>query len=367
MLSPESLHGVLTSFAHRSTQVASIRHFIAAALRPVASGSKQLSPQQRTTKTQQAFAEACRVELGKFDQWAADLEATLISGRTQTPDPDSTDGSAASTPLHLSLELDIRHGELLDHVYALLPLADSPVLLLDTLYTTLTSLPPITDISVFTRLFDIFVASAEPMWAMLGDWLQRGMPVPSAILEPEGEAALKGDDDERSLDPEFFIQRDRDAAWADEDFWEAAYVEGEDGWPVWLGGQGVKDLVFEAGKARGLLGGLVGAGPLLEEWKEIGDVLSPVRASLSTDSPSRTAVLDITSLIGGYISPMCTIATFQLRRVLEEDCGLLEHLDAMEGLLFMKQFGIVDDWTAWLFQQVGVDPCGLSLPLTYRR
>jgi gamma-tubulin complex component 5 len=278
----------------------------------------------------------------------------LISGRSQTSA--SANASAASTPLHLRLELETHHGELLDHVQALLPLADSPVLLLDTLYTTLTSLPPTTDISVFTRLLDIFVASAEPVWAMLGDWLRRGMPVPSAILEPEGEAALKGDDDERSLDPEFFIQRDPDAAWADEDFWEAAYVKGEGGWPLWLGDQEVKDLVFEAGKARGLLGGLVGAGPLLEEWKEIGDVLSPVRASLSSDTPSRTAVLDITSLIGGYISPMCTIATFQLRRVLEEHCGLLEHLNAMEGLQFMKEFGIVDDWTAWLFQQVGFHP-----------
>jgi gamma-tubulin complex component 5 len=336
MLSPGSLHGVLVSFAHRATQVASIRQSIAAALRPIPSGSRQHSPQQATTKTQQAFAEACRVELGKFDRWVADLETTLVSGRSQTSP--SANVSAASTPLPL-----------------------------DTLYITLTSLLPTTDISVFTRLFDIFVASAEPVWAMLGDWLRRGMPVPSAILEPDGEAALKGEDDERSLDPEFFIQRDRDAAWADEDFWEAAYVEGEDGWPVWLGGQEVKDLVFEAGKARGLLGGLVGAGPLLEEWKEIGDVLSPVRASLSTDTPSRTAVLDITSLIGSYISPMCTIATFQLRRVIEEDCGLLEHLDAMEGLLFMKEFGIVDDWTAWLFQQVGLHLRGVWLPLTYRR
>jgi gamma-tubulin complex component 5 len=365
MLSPGSLHGVLVSFAHRATQVASIRQSIAAALRPIPSGSRQHSPQQATTKTQQAFAEACRVELGKFDRWVADLETTLVSGRSQTSP--SANVSAASTPLHLRLELEVLHGELLDHIHALLPLADSPVLPLDTLYITLTSLLPTTDISVFTRLFDIFVASAEPVWAMLGDWLRRGMPVPSAILEPDGEAALKGEDDERSLDPEFFIQRDRDAAWADEDFWEAAYVEGEDGWPVWLGGQEVKDMVFEAGKARGLLGGLVGAGPLLEEWKEIGDVLSPVRASLSTDTPSRTAVLDITSLIGSYISPMCTIATFQLRRVIEEDCGLLEHLDAMEGLLFMKEFGIVDDWTAWLFQQVGLHLRGVWLPLTYRR
>jgi hypothetical protein len=53
---------------------------------------------------------------------------------------------------------------------------------------------------------------------------------------------------------------------------------------------------------------------------------------------------------------MCTIATFQLRRVLEEHCGLLGHLNAMEGLQFMKEFGIVDDWTAWLFQQVGFHP-----------
>ncbi len=62
---------------------------------------------------------------------------------------------------------------------------------------------------------------------------------------------------------------------------------------------------------------------------------------------------DVKEKVHGFLHPICAIGTFHLRRMLEEDCGLFLHLDAIEGLLYMRGHDVMRDWAEWLFTQVG--------------
>jgi gamma-tubulin complex component 5 len=277
----------------------------------------------------------------------------FTSGRPGVGSRALSASSAASSPLLLKLELDSSYGGLIDHLTSLLAFIDSPTILLNALYTFISSISSTSAAEIADALLRIFVASAEPVWAMLGDWLHRGMPIPTAILDPEGDIDLAHDENERLLDSEFFIRRDRDVSWADEDFWEAAFVDGEDGWPSWLGGGEVRELLMEAGKAVGLLRGLTGSMTMPTAWRCLSDVLGvPSSNAAGTGMPPRSDELDISDIIRAYLAPVCSIAMFQLRRTLEDDCGLLEHLDAIDGILYIRVFGVMESWSSWLFQQV---------------
>lgn len=154
-------------------------------------------------------------------------------------------------------------------------------------------------------------------------------------------------DEERPLDAEFFIKRDRDVSWVDEDFWEAGHVISNDGWPLWLDQGDLKDLVLEAGKARGLLrnlGGDQGDHDVLGAWPSLHSLLVT----------EYTSVEVIASRLAEHLEPMCHLALVQLRRVLTEDCAMDGHLDAVEGLLYMRGFDVMDQWTGWLFGQVKI-------------
>ena len=263
-----------------------------------------------------------------MDDWVAKLELAIVRG---------SDVPEASTPLSLRLELDSKFGNMLDHLSSVLPHSNEPIILLNAMYAILQSL------STGRRaLYEIFVATAAPLWETLGDWLLRGMPIPRSLIDVESRS-----DTERPLDREFWINRDWDVSWTDEDFWDAAFILKNDR-PDWIDDE-LLEATLEAGKARGLLSGLLGyelTHDEDEEWTPLANVLS-----LGNDDDDDDGE-DTSGTIAGYLSPRCQMTTFHLRRVLDEDCGLQAHLQAIDGLFYHKGIDAIQSWQDWLFSQV---------------
>lgn len=324
--SPVAVNGILARVQVRASQASSIRRYITDTLAPV--GSSTRSP---PSPTAQAFAEACRQYMTtSVDRWVAAQELAFIRGSAQGSGP------TTSTPLSLLSELDAQFGPMLDSLSSALPHAHDPVVLLNTLYAlvNMTVIPNSAHRQMMT-LRDIFIASATPLWTTLGRWLTDGMPIPRSLVDVESRS-----DHERPLDPDFWIQRDRDVAWADEDFWDAAFIMSSRR-PDWITDD-VLELVLEAGKARGLLGAFA-FGPAAEDddWPHLSQVL----CHAASDMP-------IPETLEMFLAPRCQLTTFHLRRVLDEECGLAAHLDAIDGILYFRAIEVLQPWTEALFQQV---------------
>lgn len=270
-----------------------------------------------------------------MDDWVANLELAIVRG---------SNISEVSTPLSLRLELDMKFGNMLDHLSSVLPYADEPILLLNAIHAILQTLS--TD---RRALCEVFITTVAPLWETLGDWLMRGMPIPRSLIDVESRS-----DAERPLDREFWISRDQDVSWADEDFWDAAFILQNDR-PDWIDDE-LLEATLEAGKARGLLRGLLGYELTQgedEDWTPLSDLLG-LGDDDDRDDPSGT--------IARYLSPRCQMTTFHLRRVLDEDCGLQAHLEAIDGLFYHKGIDAIQSWRDWLFSQVSnparhIRPC----------
>jgi len=289
--------------------------------------------QKGPTKTTQAFAEACRTYINGLDTWLSELELAFTRGIV---DPTV---STASTPLSLNRQLDEKYGVMLECLSDVLPYASDPNDLLNALYSMIKTTP-----RYRSELLQVFVATASPIWSMLGDWLIRGMPIPRSLIDIDTLSDL-----ERKLDSEFWVHRDQDVSWADEDFWEAAFLLREEK-PAWIDGQ-VLDLVLEAGKARGLLRGLLG--------REVEDTSEPWRPLADLVAEEESEHFDLLEIVSEHLKPICQLTTFHLRRTLDEDCGLQEHLEAIDGLFYLRGFSTLQPWVEWFFSQVGISlsPC----------
>ena len=309
---------ILTTIQSRATQASLLRLHIKSTLSPIASSS-----QKGPSKTAQAFAEACRLFIGRLDTWLSELELPFVRGTVYT---------TASTPLSLQRQLDERYGVMLDCLCSLLPYAGGPNDLLNALYSVINTTP-----KYRSALVRMFVAAASPIWQMLGDWLIRGMPIPRSLIDLDTIS-----DFERKLDPEFWVHRDQDVSWADEDFWEAAFLLRKEK-PAWIDNQ-VFDLVLEAGKARGLLRGLLGRDieDSSEGWRSLADLVDGEEMDH----------FDLAEIVSEHLKPICQLTTFHLRRTLDEDCGLQEHLEAIDGLFYLRGFSTLQPWIEWLFSQV---------------
>lgn len=326
--SPAALASVLATFAAHATRAATLRVFVQDTLACPPSLSP-LTPPPTCSQTRQAFGEACRLALHDLGLWVSKLEAELIGSTSQSSVNDST-----STPLQLETAFVTRFGELFSYLVDFIPLSSSPILLLNTIYAAVNS--PTTR-HIRPALVRIFIQSATPMWGFIGDWVVNGMPVPESLSSQDVELALQNEDNERALPSEFFIHRDRDSAWCDEDFWEAGFVVGPEGWPHWI--RTVQEDVLEGGKARGLLQSMP-----LQDWELVK--FTALDQLLSPDTE------DIDSTLGGYLRPICQDSQQLLGKVLEWDCGLSEHLRAIDGLSLMRAFDVMDNWADWLFAQM---------------
>ncbi|OCF34604.1 hypothetical protein I316_03645 [Kwoniella heveanensis BCC8398] len=357
-LSPAALENILRDFEIRANQAASIRSFINRTSEPsLAVSSSRLRPNphvghpSQNIRTQQAFAEACREIMTGYDTWLAELEASFTTGTTTSACSSILDDIPSSTtPSLLLLELEKRYAGPLDWMSSFIPHASSPIVLLNLIYSAINSAQQTGSTAHLSALHRMFRLVVEPLWEMLGDWLQRGMPIPSSLLYPEEPASSLGDGEERRLDSEFFVKRDWDVSWVDEDFWESGFVMGDEGWPDWLGEE-LGEMILESGKAKGLLRSLVGNVGTMEEWTPIQEILQGTRDN-TEEGNHKEHDLDIAASISAYLKPMCQITQFHLRRVLDEDCGLEEHLDAIDGLMFHRAFDVIQDWSEALFRKV---------------
>jgi gamma-tubulin complex component 5 len=320
--SPVTVTSILTTIQSRATQASLLRRYIQSTLSPITSSS-----QKGPTRTAQAFAEACRLFIGKLDTWLSELELAFVRGTVDT---------TASTPLSLHRQIDERYGVMLDCLSSLIPYTSAPNDLLNALYSMINTTP-----LYRSELVQVFVATATPTWAMLGDWLIRGMPIPRSLIELDTVSDL-----ERKLDPEFWVYRDQDVSWADEDFWEAAFLLREER-PAWIDNS-VMDLVLESGKARGLLRGLLG--------RDIEDSSGGWRSLSDLVEGEEMDHFDLSEIVSEHLKPICQLTTFHLRRTLDEDCGLQEHLEAIDGLFYLKGFSTLQPWTEWLFSHVCSSP-----------
>lgn len=276
----------------------------------------------RTSKTREAFAESCRTVLHEIGVWVADTEAAFLGAEPV---------SHTSTPLQLSRDFQKKFGELLEHLRDFIHFASSANGLLDAMYSAIVS--PTTGF-VRPALVRLFIQTAAPMWRMLGDWIMLGMPIPTSLLSSDVDMALQEADDERPLSPEFFIQRDIDSAWSDEDFWEVGFVVPGGEWPKWL--EGAYETVMEGGKARGLLLSLTRESNRMDGWADLDTIIGPLTE-------------DVGHCLTTFIEPFCQRSQTLLSEVLVKDCSLQEHLRAIDGLTLMQAPVVLEQWVDWLF------------------
>jgi gamma-tubulin complex component 5 len=107
-----------------------------------------------------------------------------------------------------------------------------------------------------------------------------------------------------------------------------------------------REAVMEAGKARGLLKGLLEEDESKHGWKTLHQLVVDAREGQSGAS------VDLDTLVQDHLGPICQITNFRLRRVLEEECGLEQHLDAIEGITYFAGHDAIDRWTSALLDQV---------------
>ncbi|WWC59975.1 uncharacterized protein I303_102538 [Kwoniella dejecticola CBS 10117] len=356
-LSARSLDDLLEFFRSIASQAAAVRVFSDDILQPKSynSNGQNDSRPHRNSRTQQAFAEASQRYITDFDRWLAELEASFTLGNCPASSSSHSSGtSAASTPSVLRLELQTRYAHALELLSSLIPHSADSTVLLNLLFSTTRSHSETKDETLLLELGEFFVKTAKPLWDMLGEWLQHGMPIPSALTGPEEIQTTSVDEGiERALEEEFFIKHDRDVSWADEDFYECGFVVSDNGWPDWIGDD-LGEHILEAGKARGLLRSLMNRAEIIEHWPDLGEILNIAKdkVEIQTEESRSVSQIEITDHLSNYIKPICQITQFQLRKVLDEECGLEEHLDAVEGLFFHRAFDVIEGWCESLFNKV---------------
>ena len=246
-----------------------------------------------------------------------------------------------TSPLRLLRSFEQRFGLMLDHLTDFLRHASRPILLLDAIYAAIDNTRVTLNARHLEDLVLLFIRTATPMWGLLGDWITRGMPISNTVTMADSNR-IEADTKEPEFDEEFFIHRDRDVAWSDEDFWESAWVDSPDGWPTWLAHGELRSSILEAGKARGLLRTLELETIEWDEWQTLPGVLRLEECHSAS----------IADILFGWLRPRCQIAQLALRRALDEECGLLQHLDAIEGILYGVAWEVLQEWSSWLCKQV---------------
>jgi gamma-tubulin complex component 5 len=243
-----------------------------------------------------------------------------------------------------------------------MPPAAITALLLDTLLQAVQEYLSMVDMITSDTLMRVFAKTAEPVWSMVGQWLDHGMPV-------RDSSARYGD---ISLDEEFFIE-DNEVMLLDPDFWADGYdlrdgtgveagEEHDDGpktIPVFLA-HVAKD-VLGSGKATGLLRAL-GIPPTADKNhgrllmnQSFSDLLA-LHTTLPTHTGQKTSVSlstdTLSRLVYDELLPHCQATGALLVTVLVDDCDLWRHLSAIEDLYLMRRGDSMSHFTDLLFAKV---------------
>ncbi|CAG8629893.1 11660_t:CDS:2 [Acaulospora colombiana] len=242
--------------------------------------------------------------------------------------------------------------------------------LLDSLVLSIKTQLAIGELATASKLSEIFIHAAAPVWNGIGEWLKDGMTIGI------GENMDLDDSQERSQNNELFIEK-RDIEFVDPNFWEQGYTlrgEGEEdreGGDDANGGSLLIPNIFldlskdilGAGKAVGLLRGL-GIDPFSEEtepslhtwqWEGFERVFSSAATASSSSSitppvateydpltPDETYSMRLTiesmqTIMEDRVMRWCQAAHSALNRLLFEECSLQEHLFSLENMCFMRR------------------------------
>lgn len=343
---------------------------------PPLSSTHLLSHNTRS-RTIEAFADAVDSQLQKFDRWCADKEERICCAHAGLGnqlvvsllglEKDVRDAFSVTFDLLLAIlrqlmgyimQSDNTSDEevwLLVSLSSRMPPAAVTAHILDACLRSAEEQSSLGDKITAEALTEVFIRSAQPVWAMVGRWVSDGMPV-----RDTWETS-----DNQTLDEEFFVE-DNELPLMDPDFWARGYVlrtlsdfeARGDGKalsvPVFL--ERMADRILETGKAVGLLR-VLGI-PLLNSaygdvhWSSLATLVGQHKRDASDPE-------GLAHLIADKIAPYYTSSGFQLTQVLTEDCDLSRHITAIEGLYLMTRGDVIGHFADVLFAKASVS----SIPI----
>ncbi|KAI9513296.1 Spc98 family-domain-containing protein [Russula earlei] len=374
----------IQSFAQIASTVEHLRRFVASVYGRIAKLNSHVSGHwRRVTRTVEAFSEAVATQIGLFNSWCASQERDMIISLAGNGPPLTVSLLKLEKALHDSfsrtfdallevLRKVMRHASrsqdknaevwmLLDLPIRLSPFTIS-TLLLDTLLTAADSSSSNGDMETSKALMQVFAASAEPMWTMIGLWLKNGMPTKDPALRQEGEKLA-------ALDDEFFIQ-DNGLSIVDPDFWAEGFAIREanpDGHifePTPLLLNLIANHILRAGKAVGLLRILdlplnsdaTYEPPWMTDWPSFSALLREHHAAALVE----TSKEHLSRFVHDIILPRCQIPQKQLAQMAISECDLWLHLTAIEELYFMRKGDAISYFSDIVFAKMDLGHLGQS-------
>lgn len=368
---------ITQSFAQIASTVEHLRRFVNCVSGRTAKHHSRvvIGHSRRVTRTVEAFSEAVGIQIGLFNSWCATRERDIIFSLAGNGPPltvsflnlEKTVRDSFSRTFDVLLEvlrkvmskasgsqdMNMEVWMLLD-----LPIRFSPftmsTLLLDTLLTAADRSSSNGDTEASKALMQVFAASAEPMWTMIGLWLKHGMPTQDPALRQEGDSLT-------ALDDEFFIQ-DNGLSILDPDLWTEGFsireanpdAHASQSTPLLL--DLMANHVLRAGKAVGLLRILdlpltSDATPepkWMTDWPTFTALLHEHHATVLVE----TCKEHLARFVHDVILPRCQIPQKRLAQSATSDCDLWLHLTAIEELYFMRKGDAISCFSDILFAKV---------------
>ncbi|KAG8817533.1 hypothetical protein FRC18_000463 [Serendipita sp. 400] len=246
--------------------------------------------------------------------------------------------------------------------------------LLDFIQDSIDTQLAIGDYHAASKLSELFVATAEPLWKSVGKWMSNGITI--SLGQGEDEDYFD------SLDKELFIRR-RSTDFIDPEFWERGYIlhtevesdddedEDEEEEKELKQSQitflvprifmAIAEDVLRVGKAVGLLRA-IGIEPFhdqeklseMRNWCSFSELYQRCE-TIASISPSTESTEDVPtpysdqilhlrivfdtlpSYLLTYLQPWCLAGQGKLNTLLFDDCAMMEHLNSIEGLYFMRR------------------------------
>jgi gamma-tubulin complex component 5 len=364
------------SFAPTASTVEHLRRFVTCVSRRTAKPNCHAPGRSLgVTRTVEAFSEAVETQIGRFISWCATQENNMIlslagNGTALTVsflklekavhDSFSNTFDALLEVLRKVMGMASRSQDKSMEVWMLLdlPMRFSPftmsTLLLDTLLSAANRSCSNGDTETSKALMQVFAASAEPIWTMIGLWLKHGMPSQEPVLG-------QGVDSLTSLDDEFFIQRNG-LPIIDPDFWTEGFTICEaiseayasDGAPLLL--DLTANHILRAGKAVGLLRIL--DLPLTNDakptpvWMTNWPTFSALLQGHHAGALVETSKEHLSRFVHDTILPHCQIPQKRLAQMMAKECDLWVHLTAIEELYFMRKGDVMSYFSDTLFSKV---------------
>ena len=325
----------------------------------------------------EAFSEAVETQLNKFNSWCAARERDIILSLAGSRPPlyvsllnlERTIRDSFSHTFDALLEIlrkvmgratrsqdnNLEVWMLLD-----LPMRFSPftisTFLLDTLLTAADSSSSNGETKTSKALMQVFTASAEPIWSMVGLWLKHGMPTRDL-------GSRQGADGLTSMDDEFFIQA-TGLPILDPDFWTEGFTirdvdtEAHSSESVPLLLSVVGNHVLRAGKAVGLLRIL--DLPLTDDaedkdkptWMVDWPTFAALLQEHNTGALVKTSREQLSRHVHDSILPYCQTPQKRLAQMIANECDLWLHLTAIEELYFMWRGDTMAHFSEIIFTKV---------------